>query len=300
MLRATDRVVVGLGHSNVDYLGVVGHYPEPDTKTDVRTFSQQGGGPVATAIATLANFGVRTRFVGRVADDAFGHFIREGLSSLGVDLGHMRIDAGKVSAFSFIAVEEGSGRRTVFSTPGSVAKLSRDDFDPAWLACASMLLVDGHHVEAQVRAAEEARVRRIPVVLDAGSLREGMGDLVELSNVLVASERFATEVAPAAELEQTLAEMRRMGPETVVITLGAEGAIGLSGSKIVRVQALQVDVADTTGAGDVFHGAFAYGLLEGWDVARMMRFAAVAAGLKCRTLGGRAGLPSLEEVRKYL
>jgi ribokinase len=288
--------VVGVGHCAVDYLGVVPRFPEVDTKQEVSEFSQQGGGPAATAIVTLACFGVPTRMVAKVSDDHFGDFILEGLRSVGVDVSHVVVAPGHVSPFSFIAVESTTGKRTIFWTRGSVPPLSPAEIRPDVLDGAGWLIIDGHQPAAQARVAEDARARGIKVVLDAGTLREGMGDLVPLSHVLIASERFATEIAPAAELEATLEELRSMGPETCVITMGAEGSIGSDGARVVREPAHEVDVVDTTGAGDVFHGAFLYGMMQGWPVERCMRCASVAAALKCRSLGGRAGIPALEEV----
>jgi sulfofructose kinase len=295
-----NGVVVGVGHCAVDYLGVVPRYPEVDSKEEIAEFSQQGGGPAATAIVTLACLGVPTRIAAKISDDHFGDFILDGLQTLGVDTTHMVIAPGFVSPFSFIAVEGTSGKRTIFWTRGSVPALEPDEVSPRILDGASCLIIDGHQPAAQVKLAEEARSRGIKVVLDAGALREGMGDLVSLSHILIASERFATEVAPAAELESTLAELGSMGPEMCVITLGLEGSIGTDGTRIVRTPAFEVDVVDTTGAGDVYHGAFLYGVREGWPIERLMRFASAAAGLKCRTLGGRAGIPSLEEVLAVL
>jgi ribokinase len=128
-------------------------------------------------------------------------------------------------------------------------------------------------------------------------VREGAGDLLELCDVLIASERFATEIAAAPELDQSLRELNKLGPKTCIITLGGDGAIGLRpDGQIHREPALKVDVVDTTGAGDVYHGAYIYAMLEGWTFERTMRFASVAAGLKCRHLGGRAGIPELSEV----
>lgn len=288
--------VVGVGHCAVDYLGVVPRYPDVDTKVEVSEFSQQGGGPAATAIVTLACFGVPTRMVSKISDDPFGDFILAGLRSVGVDVSHVVIDPGHVSPFSFIAVESTTGKRTIFWTRGSVSPLQPSEIRPDVLEGAGWLVIDGHQPAAQVKIAEEARARGIKVVLDAGTLREGMGDLVPLSHVLIASERFATEVAPAAEIEATLEELRKMGPEVCVITMGAEGSVGSDGARTVREDGFEVDVVDTTGAGDVFHGAFLYGMMQSWPVERCMRFASVAAALKCRALGGRAGIPALEEV----
>jgi ribokinase len=251
---------------------------------------------VGTALATLATFGVTTAVYTRVGDDDFGRFILRGLEELGIDIRGVRPEPGKISPFSFIAVERQSGKRNIFYTRGSISPLAKEEVDLGQLAESRVLLVDGHHPAAQLHAAEHARAHGVQVVLDAGSLREGMGDLMEMTDILIASERFATEVAPSGELEDCLHELAKLGPRTVVVTLGSEGSIGLESGRVVRAAPIEVPVVDTTGAGDVYHGAFIYGMLENWPLERKMRFASVAAGLKCRHLGGRAGIPELSEV----
>ena len=123
-----------------------------------------------------------------------------------------------------------------------------------------------------------------------------MGELLALSDVVIGSERFATEFAPSDNMEKSLREITRLGPSIAVITLGNEGAVALEGDKLVQQEPIDVFVADTTGAGDVFCGAFAYATAAGWQLEEALPFANAAAGLKCRTLGARAGLPTLQEV----
>ncbi|HEV8325073.1 MAG TPA: PfkB family carbohydrate kinase [Myxococcota bacterium] len=293
--------IVGLGHANIDFLGVVDRYPEVDQKVDLGTFSIQGGGPVATALVTAATLGRRTAFIGKVGDDYFGDFIAAGLRDAGVDVSGLVREPDVVSPFSFIAVEARTGRRNVFSTGGSVGALRPAEVPPGLLMGARMLHLDGHHPEAAVAAAETARRRGMKVVLDSGSSRKGMGDLIALCDVLVASERFANEMAPRGELPEQVASLRAMGPPIVVITLGAYGAVGGDGgARLVSMGAMPVQAADTTGAGDVYHGAFLHAMLEGWDLARAMRFAAAAAGLSCRGLGGRGAIPTRADIDQAL
>jgi ribokinase len=292
--------VVGIGHCTLDCLGVVDRYPAIDRKEEIREFTLQGGGPVATSLVTLAALGISTQFVGKVSEDDFGSFILEGLRAAGVGVDSVIVEAGKVSPFSFIAVERTTGKRTIFWTRGSVSQLEPGEVSKDILRGAEVLLLDGHQAAAQIRAAEWARELGVAVTTDAGSLREGMGDLLALTDVLIASERFATEVAPRADPRQMLEELRAMGPRTVVVTQGSEGSVGLDAERFCREPALAVPVVDTTGAGDVYHGAFVYGMLQRWDLARSMHFASVAAGLKCRALGGRAGIPDLEEIARHL
>ncbi|NMB74169.1 MAG: hypothetical protein GYA21_03465 [Myxococcales bacterium] len=291
--------VVGVGHCAADYLGVVESYPQLDTKTELSQFSMQGGGPVATALVTLSALGVETSFIGKISDDEFGRFIHQGLREAGVDTRGLVIEPGYISPFSFIAVESGSGKRTVFWTRGDLPPLRPDEVRLDVLETARVLHVDGLAIEAQLHAARHARSRGISVVFDAGSPREGMDDLLKLCDVLVASERFAAEYGGGA-LGESLKALRARGPKTVVITIGADGSVGMEGEETYVVPAHAVEAVDTTGAGDVYHGAFIFGMLRGMKFRERMHFANVAAALKCRSLGGRAGIPSLEEIDREL
>ncbi|HEY3357685.1 MAG TPA: PfkB family carbohydrate kinase [Polyangia bacterium] len=288
--------VVGLGQATVNYLGVASRYVEPDNRRELRTFSIQGGGTVATALAVLANFGgTAATFVGKLSDDDFGRHIVRNLGAHGVDVAHVVVAPGFVSPFAFITVEEAQRRPAVYYTRGNVPALAPGEVDLAVLDGAALLLIDGHHVKAQVAAAERARACGVPVLLGAAGPAEGMGDLIALADTLLLTERFATELSPRGELEDSLAELHAMGPRTVVILLGEAGAIGLEEGVVVRQPAFAADVVDETGAADVYAGAFAYALTRGWPLERRMRFASVAAGLSCRALGRRAALPDLNE-----
>jgi ribokinase len=288
-------LAVGCGLATLDLMGQVGRMPEIDDKTELTAFSLQSGGPVATALVTLARMGAQARMVGKVADDDLGRIIAADLANNGVDVRHLLRGGPGVSPLSFVAVDQ-AGRRTIFHTPGVGATLAAEEWPREALADASLLLVDGHQMAAQIVAAEQANEAGVPVLLDAGSLREGMGELLAMADYAVVSERFAAEVAPRGELEDGLIELQRMGPRKVVITLGAAGSVGLDGDKVVRQSALEVDpVVDTTGAGDVYHGAFAFAMIQRWPLERAMQLASAAAGLSCRALGGQAGLPTLAE-----
>jgi sugar/nucleoside kinase (ribokinase family) len=166
------------------------------------------------------------------------------------------------------------------------------------LTGASALCIDGYQPALQAAIAEKARERGIPVVLNASHLIGGMGELLALADVVIASERFASELAPSDKIDSSLREILRIGPRVAVITLGDEGAVGLEGTTLVQQDAIDVFVSDTTGAGDVFCAAFAYATCMRWPLDRALPFANAAAGLKCRSLGARSGLPDLAEVQR--
>jgi sugar/nucleoside kinase (ribokinase family) len=300
MLQAP--LVAGVGHATFDIVGVVPRHLEPDGRADLSPVSLPGGGAVATALVTARSLGCRARFGGRLADDDFGRFARAGLVEAGVDCATLASGPGTLSPLRFVAVASSDiGRRVVYSSSGDVPPLAAAELDlPALLEDAQHLVIDGAHPEAQILAAESARARGVGVIVDASGVRGGLGELVGLADVLVASERFVAEVAPRGEVEDSLVELQAMGPKTVVITLGASGSIGLSGDELVRQPAHEVEVVDTSGAGDVFLGALAAALAQRYSFARAVALASAAAALSGRALGARAALPDRAELLAFL
>lgn len=286
--------VVGIGNATADLIGVVPRTQE--SVVELAQFSLQGGGACATALCTAAALGGKASWFGRLSDDEFGRFVHQNFQSFGVDVSNVLLEKGKVSPLSIISIDEQTRRRGIHFTRGNLTPLGPTDLPRSLLADAAVLLIDGREPPVQVLAAEAARERGATVVLDAGHLYKGIGELLALCDVVIASERFATEVAPSGELPDSLMELTKMGPRMAVVTIGDEGAIGLEGEKLVQQDAIDVQVVDTTGAGDVFRGAFVYALAQGWTLERCMPFANAAAGLKCRSLGGQNGIPALREV----
>ena len=166
---------------------------------------------------------------------------------------------------------------------------------------ARILHLDGLMVDAGKKAAEQARKQGMTVVMDAGTLREDSLDLVSRVDVLIASEPFAAALSGGGAPDQKLLEnLRALGPRQVVITLGGKGSIGLDQGATVRQHAFPVVSRDTTGAGDVYHGGYVYGLLQGWHMEACMVFASAAAALKCMNGRGWRGIPRIQAIEGFM
>ena len=291
---ARADLAVGVGLATVDLMCVA---PRVEHRlVEVSVFSMQGGGSATNILAVLATLGVRGRYFGRVGDDEFGRFILRSLQQLHIDTSMLAIEQGKVSPVSVIQIDELSHQRKILLSRGNVTTLSTRDLPDRLLDGARLLCIDGSQPALQAAVAEKARAKGITVLLNASQLSGGMGELLTLSDIVIASERFANELAPSDELANSLREITRLGPRTAVITMGEAGAVALEGTKLVQQDAIDVFVADTTGAGDAFCGAFAYAQLKGWPLERALPFANATAGLACRSLGSRSGLPTVDEV----
>lgn len=294
---SNDRtVVVGLGQLMVEQLGVAPRSPE--TVVELSAFSIQAGGAIGTALATVAAFGGQARYFGRLSDDEFGQIILRGLKAFGVDVAPVLIQPGRISPTSFIMVDDRTRRRFVRYTRGSTAPIEPGELPRTLLDDARLLLLDGRTPSVQIAAAERARGLGVTVLLDARHLGPGMGELLDLCDIVIGNERFAAEFSHSSDMKRSLLELTKMGPRIAVITLGEEGAIGLEGETLVRQPALPVELYDTTGASEVFRGAFIHAHLQGWTIDRALPFANAAAALNCRHLGGLGGIPSLAEVTR--
>jgi sulfofructose kinase len=293
--------VVGLGQACVDYLGVTPFYPAEDGKLELTDLYMRCGGPASTALITLSRLGVQTSFLGSVSDDFFGDEILKNLKKEKVGISCLKITKGYTSQFAFIAVNQKSGKRTILWHRGSVPHLTPSDVDLSLFPNARVLHIDGLMVEACMFAAQQAKELGMTVVMDGGTMRQGSKELIQLVDILIACELFATSlVGLGASVETALPALREFGPSDVVVTMGADGSIGLNDQGIFRQEAFSVTTVDTTGAGDVYHGAYIYGLLQEWEMPECMRFASAAAALKCKKLGAQAGIPDLNLIDELM
>jgi sugar/nucleoside kinase (ribokinase family) len=284
----------------VDLLGLVPHFPERDAKLAMTEFSRQGGGLIATALAALSRLGCRTRYVGLLGEDEESAFILAEFAREGVDTTAVRREPGVKGRFAFVIVEEGTGLRTILHSGHARAAVDPATLDRDTVLSARALLVDSTDPPAALRCIEWMREAGRPTLIDADHYSPDAHAVARACDYVVASHRYATactgEGDPAAAAQALAADV----PGLVVVTAGRQGAFVAVFGECWRQPAFTVRVKDTTGAGDVFHGAFLFGILRGWDLRRTVPFAAASAALKCRALGGRAGIASLAETARFL
>lgn len=290
--------VFGLGQCSLDYIGVVDDYPPPDVKCELSETIIQGGGPAATALAALSRWGISCHLASVIGDDVFGGLIEASLRGEGVDTAGLVVRKGAASQFAFIAAEPVRGRRTIFWRQPTGPALRPEEIDLPLLERARVLHTDGLCTETALFAAGKARQAGVAVVVDAGTLREGMLDLAKLSDCFIASESFAGALTGGGNPRQACRILAELGPRVVGVTLGDAGYVALTEGKFIEKQAYPVIAIDTTGCGDVFHAGFIYGLLNGWDAEKSLDLGAWAAARASLQLGGRAGIPPLAEIRQ--
>lgn len=295
------RPVIGIGAATWDRFMVVPGFPGDEGVTQASASTEQGGGPVATALCTLSALGWSTVLLDSQSDDATGGSILRELADLGVDTSHIRIHKGYTSTHAQILVRKSDGGRHIHYLPATCPELSPMDVDAALLQGAALLHVNGRHEAVAREAVKIAAEAGVPVSFDggAGRWRESLRVLVLASRIRIFAREFALKFAGTDSLESAAQMLNADSPELLVITDGVRGSwVWARGGEPFHQPAFPVSpVVDTTGCGDVFHGAFLHGWLRKWPLRRTAEFASKVAAESARHLGGRSILlqPALLE-----
>ena len=292
--------VIGLGVNALDLIAIIDGYPEPDTKVQFQEFDVQGGGVVATAMAACARLGLRTRYIGKVGGDFWSRVSLRTLSKEGIDVRHVIRVKGSPGHVSLVLADRATGARTLFFRRPPSYSIRPDDLNREALTCGRLLHVDGIDAAAALQAVTWAREAGMRVTMDGERIVPGIELVWPRVDVLVCNPPFLAKASGREKPQEGLRAITDRGPSRVAVTLAEEGALGYENGQWVRVPGFRVQPVDTNGAGDVFHGACAFGELRRWPFEWVLTFASAVAAMKCRSLGGRRGIPRLPEVAEFL
>ena len=295
---ARNAVVVGVGINATDTVIRLPRFPTLDSKVEVTSAQVRAGGQVASAMVACQRWGLRARYVGKIGDDAAGRFQIQEMRREGVDA-HWVIARGHASQSAFILVDEPSGERTVLWKREPGVALRPSDIKREWTSGAAAMLVDGHDTAAAARVARWAREENMPVVADIDNRYPGVEQLLAFVDYAIVSKDFPARVTGESDLLKALPMMRsRFKCRLTAATLGRLGVLAWDGSWFFLCLGFRVNAIDTTGAGDIFHGAFLYGLAHGWQIEELLEFSCAAAALNCEAIGARGGIRSICEIEK--
>jgi sulfofructose kinase len=295
--------VAGFGLNSIDLLAVVAEYPASNTKQRLQRFMHLPGGQIATALTVCARLGWRATYIGAFGSDDLGRISRDSLLEDKVDLSAARTVAGATNQFAVILVDARSGARTVLWDRHPLLTWDPVDMPRAAITSGRMLLLDCHETAAATQAARYAREAGVPTVLDVEKVRPGIIDLLQQIDVIIAAQEFPSALTGYEDPGRALEAMsREYSAHLVCVTLGEEGSLARCHGREIRTGGFQVDCVDTTGAGDVFRGAFAAGCLRDphADVEDLLTYANAVAALNCRALGARGGIPTAGEIDQLL
>jgi sulfofructose kinase len=283
---------------------VVDQFPRQEVVQCAHQSILEGGGPVATAMVTLARLGARTAMIDQVGEDWRGKLIVEQLNREGVSTEHVTFAENRSSSIASILVRREDGARTISYAPGDVEELVPSQLLADVISSANILHLNGRHFEASLALANVAKGHEVLVSFDGGAhrFRSELRQLVKLTDICIVARQFAFSFSAEHDLAASAAKLLDSGPQTVVVTAGMEGSwIFLKGGEVFHQPAFEVaGVVDTTGAGDAYHGAFLFGIARGYCLRSCALLASAVAAMNTRKLGGRAGLPSFSEAVAFL
>ena len=294
--------VIGLGCATFDFLGIIPEMPQFDDEIKMSRTSQQGGGEVATALVALAKLGSSVGFIGKIGDDLIGECIQQDFNNYNIDISNLVVQNSASSPVSMVLISQLTGERAILGCQHSMSDLLPSDIDTDIIERSRYLHLDGYWRQSAIAAAKFARDSGVKVVLDADVLAydSQVSKLIELTDIVIASKNFSRLFSNTDDVQKSLEVISSFGPSIVGITLGSEGSFFCNQEGTFYTPSFQVEVVDTTGAGDVFHGAFIRGLLEGWELCKVAEFASAVAAIKCTKLGGREGIPDFDETLEFL
>lgn len=307
---------IGLGFVSNDHLAILPFIPI-DTKVKMVSHAIIGGGPAGNATAGAATLGLSAAFVGTVGDDADGRMILDDFRKQGVDVSFVRVRPGATSAIAYLWIEEKTGNRSCAWTREGLDELTAGEITPEVadaIRRAKILHLDGHNAAGAIAAAKVAKSAGVTVMYDAGTIRDGMEELLPLADLLICSGEFAVSVAAGRDKlitdgyteDQVEAAVRALyakyRPTVCGATMGVRGSMCFDGKSLVKCPSFHVEkVVDTTGCGDLFHTGFATRWLETHDLLECQRFGAAVSAIKCRGLSGRPpSAPTRPEVDAFL
>jgi len=287
MTKPSRVDLVGVGLNATDTVIPLPAYPVRGSKVEYRHATVLPGGQVASTVVACQRWSLTTRYVGKLGDDAAATLHREAFAHAGVE--------------TRLVTVSGGGERTVFCRRDDRLILQPQELDREWIVNARALHVDGHDTAAATLAACWAREAGVPVIADLDELYPGVDELLENIDYLIVSRDFPCRLMSEPSIEVALQQMqRRYGCRLTAATLGEEGVLAWDGQQLQYAAAFNVPVVDTTGAGDIFHAGFIYGLLQEWPLQRQLDFACAAAALNCSAVGARGGIRSVETIEALM
>ncbi len=293
--------VVGVGLNATDTLLLLPKFPAYAGKVPFEAEILSPGGQVASAMVACARLGLRVKYIGTVGDDLRGQVQMQSLQTSGINLDHVEIRENCPNQTAYILIDQTTGERTVLWSRPDCLRLSPESITPEKITCARLLHIDGHDTPAVARAAHIAHENGIPVTVDVDTIYHGFDEVLPNVDYLVGSSEFPVQWTNERDPFKALALIRKeYGMRVAAMTLGAHGSLALASEGYVYSPAFVVNCVDTTGAGDVFHGAFCYAVLQGMSIRDTLEFSNAMAALNCTALGARGGVGTVEQARALM
>jgi sulfofructose kinase len=293
--------VLGIGLNATDTLLLLKEFPPYAGKVAFDREMLSPGGQVATAIVCCARLGLRSKYVGTIGDDLRGDIQRQSLEGTGVDTSSLIVRQNCPNQTAYILIDERTGERTVLWQRAECLRLQPAEIQDADVASARLLHIDGYDIDAAAHAAQLARRNNVPVSIDVDTIYPGFEAVLQYVDYLVAGSGWPAKWTKEQDPFKALSKIQsEYGTRLAAMTLGEFGSLALFQGRWYYSPAFEVACADTTGAGDVYHGAFCYAMLAGMQMEKALEFSNAAAAINCTAIGARGHIPELAEVNALI
>ncbi|MBW2594198.1 MAG: hypothetical protein JRE58_14600 [Deltaproteobacteria bacterium] len=295
-----DPEVLVIGRNCLDYISVVETFPEEDKKTALCARMVEGGGQGGTSSCCIARLGGKVTLLGKLGDDAEGKFCIQRLQAFEVNTDYIKRVKGGKTPVAYLFVTRASGKRTIIYEPNRLPKITvgKRLADLASRSGSILLDPDVTYLGRELRRIIKNRVK---IIYDCERWRDGIEEMMALADFFIPSSDFLNSRElnlKSTSLSERIVELGQRVHGTLIVTHGEDGVYYLSDKTLFHMAAPEVNVVDTTGAGDNFHGAFALAQSRGYDLHAAVTFAVAVASLSCREYGGRKGLPTMAEATR--
>jgi len=306
-MRNNDLQAIGLGLATIDILICLKDMPVWEESRSISDFTIDGGGPVGTAIVAASKLGATGGYIGIAGNDHLGGLKIRTLKDAGVDISHTIIRASPEKQVNFVYVNEMTGNRQFSGMINCLQNsLNREELDCQYITSAEYLLLDGFYLEASIQAAKWMSAVDKTTILDIAKTTSGqfwppgVERLLKYTDYLICGSGVTNSLTGKTNIWDSGKEALKLGPAVIVQTEGPQGSYTFTQDESFHIPAFDLDVVDTTGAGDVFHGAYIVGLLHGWDLRKVAVFSTAVSAISCTRLGGQVGIPSYNDTLAFL
>lgn len=290
--------ILVIGHAAYDITMAVDSFPKENTKNRIDNRVECGGGPAGNAAYLLGKWGLDVHFAGVVGNDEYGKRIKEELESVNVDTKYLEFSDDFNTTNSFIVANKENGSRTVFAYRDKNMQMKEFvlDFEP------DIILFDGQEMDMTNKLLD--KYPNAISIIDAGRPTEEIIEICKKVNYLVCSKYFAETVTNISmedngSMSKAYNYMKEIFNNEIIITLEDKGCLYGLDNQIKIMPSLEVDAIDTTGAGDIFHGAFTYGIAKKYPLEKVLKIANIAGALSVTKVGSKYSMPNKEEIKDY-
>jgi len=297
--------ILVVGSINADLVVRAPRFPEPGETISGEDLQIIPGGKGANQAVAAARQGASVTMVGRVGKDSFGPDLINNLKKNNVETSHVEIDPQSATGTATIIVD-GNGQNSIVLSAGGNGKVSRADVDSASFQDHKLLLLQLEiPLETVLAAAQRAKESGLRVLLNPAPARALPDELISLPDFIVPNEielSLLTDqlIHDLSSAERAAKRLVERGAKTIIVTLGANGALIVTDKQVLHVDTYKVDVVDTTAAGDAFIGGFASALLQNKSLEEAVRYGCACGGLATTKFGAQPSLPTREEVEVFM